>query len=256
MEIFKRVQKSQGVPDPTGKGTCQVIFIRHGERADLAPEKGVAYDVKNDPPLTDLGIKQAQHTGQWLRNYIMEQKFDEIVIECSPFIRTMQTASHIAQSIKHPCVTVKYQYSEWLYPIFYHTNPILELYVRNRPAEEIQKTFLNGQQFTHNDEEGFNKTAQIYPEGDLFTNIERIFPTCQQLLNQYENSGKRVLHLVATHAATVKGFTQAFSGKFRKEWCHFCAFSGIEIEGKKWRLIFDEDDRHIKGINLDERAKL
>ena len=23
------------------KGTCQVLFIRHGERADLAPEKGV-----------------------------------------------------------------------------------------------------------------------------------------------------------------------------------------------------------------------
>ncbi len=34
---------------------CQVIFIRHGERADLAPEKSVQYDVKCDPPLTPLG---------------------------------------------------------------------------------------------------------------------------------------------------------------------------------------------------------
>lgn len=41
--------------DSKNKGMCQVIFIRHGERADLAPEKGVEYDIKCDPPMTALG---------------------------------------------------------------------------------------------------------------------------------------------------------------------------------------------------------
>lgn len=44
-----------GVVDPKGKSTCQVIFIRHGERADLQTEKEHQFDIKCDPPLTDNG---------------------------------------------------------------------------------------------------------------------------------------------------------------------------------------------------------
>lgn len=78
-----------------------MIFIRHGERADLAPEKGVEYDVRCDPPLTPLGVTQVEETGIYLKRYIEENKFDEVVIECSPFIRTVQTAAIIAKAVGH-----------------------------------------------------------------------------------------------------------------------------------------------------------
>jgi hypothetical protein len=45
-----------GVVDSKGKNTCQVIYMRHGERADLQTEKELAYDIKCDPPLTETGI--------------------------------------------------------------------------------------------------------------------------------------------------------------------------------------------------------
>ena len=44
-----------GVVDPKGKNTCQVLFIRHGERAELQTELDHEYDVKCDPPLTEIG---------------------------------------------------------------------------------------------------------------------------------------------------------------------------------------------------------
>lgn len=47
-----------GVVDPQAKNTCQVIFIRHGERADLQTELQHSYDIKCDPPLTELGKEQ------------------------------------------------------------------------------------------------------------------------------------------------------------------------------------------------------
>jgi broad specificity phosphatase PhoE len=79
-----------------GNKSCQVIFIRHGERADMAPEKNVQYDVKCDAPLTPLGVTQVEETGLYLKKYIEDNKFEEVVIEASPFIRTIQSAILIA----------------------------------------------------------------------------------------------------------------------------------------------------------------
>ena len=77
--------------------------------------------------------------------------------------------------------------------------------------------------------------------------IDRVRIVTDGILKQYENSGKRVLLLVSTHAAIVKAFSVIFGGgETTHEWCYFCAFSGIEINGKDWRLIFDEESSHIK----------
>ena len=74
-------------------------IIRHAERSDYVKESDspVAWN-KVDPPLTPLGLEQAKATGIFLKNYFGENdfKFDKIVVHCSPFIRTMQSASQIA----------------------------------------------------------------------------------------------------------------------------------------------------------------
>jgi broad specificity phosphatase PhoE len=58
------------------------------------------YLIKNkvDPPLTPNGIRQAEQTGRYLKEYFEEEglAFDKIIIESSPFLRTMMTASQIA----------------------------------------------------------------------------------------------------------------------------------------------------------------
>jgi len=121
-----------------------------------------------------------------------------------------------------------------------------ELYVRNRDKDYLKKTFLDGIDFEHNDESGFNEANKIFPEDELDTCTDRIRVVCEGLAKKYENSEKRVLHLVSTHAAIVKCFSVVYGGKFTNDWCFFCAFSGIEINGKEQRLIFDEDSSHVK----------
>jgi len=55
-------------------------------------------------------------TGRYLKQYFEENKlsFDEIVVECSPFIRTIQTASEVARELGVKKLTVNYRFSEYL----------------------------------------------------------------------------------------------------------------------------------------------
>ena len=93
------------------KNTCFGAVIRHGERVDHIPNYNPK-DIPNqdDPSLTDFGFEQAKLTGKYLREYFNEQglKFDKVIIETSPFIRTMQTASQIAKELNVPSITLNW----------------------------------------------------------------------------------------------------------------------------------------------------
>ena len=170
---------------------CQVIFIRHGERADLAPEKDVQYDVKCDPPLTPLGVTQVEETGHFLKRYVEQHGFEEVIIECSPFIRTVQTAAIIAKAIGKSKVRVQYKYHEWLHPAFYDNNPMEDLYLRNRSKEEIKKVFMQGVadiDYDHEDEPGFKESNVVYPEENMDLCIERMRRVCKEINQSYDNS--------------------------------------------------------------------
>ena len=82
----------------SGNSIC--FMIRHTERADktVIPE---TFRTKEDPPLSSLGIKQSHITGQYLKKWfeMNEMEFDKIIIESSPFIRTLQTANSIASEL-------------------------------------------------------------------------------------------------------------------------------------------------------------
>ena len=93
--------------------TCFAAILRHGERADWA---GVPYPNDVDPPLTDEGMVQAAKAGENLKACFEKYKlkFDKIVIETSPFIRTMMTASQIARELGVSTITINFQASEVL----------------------------------------------------------------------------------------------------------------------------------------------
>ena len=71
--------------------------MRHAERADKV--KGAPKIERwADPPLSDRGFAQASFSGQYFKDLFDKNgmEFDEIIMECSPFMRCIQTASEIA----------------------------------------------------------------------------------------------------------------------------------------------------------------
>jgi len=76
-------------------------MIRHAERADLVKNKANAGNIeeKDDPHLT-LGIKQANELGDHIVKTLEGLGVKRIVIESSPWLRCMQTASCIVRELK------------------------------------------------------------------------------------------------------------------------------------------------------------
>jgi broad specificity phosphatase PhoE len=70
--------------------------IRHGERADKIP--GLKYRNHVDPPLTQMGLLQAEFTGRYFKDLFEKSKFDfdKVIIETSPFLRCLMTSGQIA----------------------------------------------------------------------------------------------------------------------------------------------------------------
>eukprot|EP01064_Diplonema_japonicum_P028960 TRINITY_DN4569_c1_g1_i2.p1 TRINITY_DN4569_c1_g1~~TRINITY_DN4569_c1_g1_i2.p1 ORF type:complete len:322 (+),score=65.30 TRINITY_DN4569_c1_g1_i2:51-1016(+) len=77
-----------------------VYLVRHGEREDHT-NQGWKGRYKADPPLSKRGLRQAEDTG----SFLTDSEPRPVVIFCSPFLRTLQTAGEIARSMKVPiCV--------------------------------------------------------------------------------------------------------------------------------------------------------
>ena len=103
-------------------------IIRHGECAN--EHMDIKYPNPLDPPLTENGMDQAEDTGYCLNKYFKENKwqFDEIIIECSPFLKCMMTASHIAARLSVKEVKINFKASKILTKYnFKKGNPIPEL---------------------------------------------------------------------------------------------------------------------------------
>ena len=92
-----------------------LFFVRHGERADRAEEVKMEYPESQDPPLTPLGVQQAEETGRFFKGYLERHPYlDRVVLETSPFMRTMQTAAGIGRVLGIPKMKINYTYCEWM----------------------------------------------------------------------------------------------------------------------------------------------
>jgi len=102
------------------------ILVRHGQRADHLPHLYPQYIGHPDAILTPLGHQQAYETGIFLKDILpaFEQKqskyFDKLIVETSPFVRTLATTARICEAINFKDhVGLNYRYSEWLAPHLY-----------------------------------------------------------------------------------------------------------------------------------------
>lgn len=91
-------------------------MVRHGERADNVryEELGVEVEHMLDPPLTPLGFRQAEDTGRYLKEYFEKNGYTDIIIESSPFLRTLQTASTVANILGIKNIKINYILAKWM----------------------------------------------------------------------------------------------------------------------------------------------
>ena len=91
-------------------------MIRHGERTDCSnlPEERARIENIYDCPLTYLGVSQAHITGQYLKQYLARGNYQRIILESSPLLRTLETATAIAKELGVQEININYHVFEWL----------------------------------------------------------------------------------------------------------------------------------------------
>ena len=77
------------------------FVLRHGERADNSLYEGEQARIENmhDPPLTIHGVQQAVETGKMLAKLLAEKNLEMVVVESSPFLRSLETAAAVAKEL-------------------------------------------------------------------------------------------------------------------------------------------------------------
>lgn len=94
-----------------------LYFTRHGHRQDAPNNPAGAYLPKGrdlDPDISSIGVKQAQQTGQRLKDAGIKHVY------CSPFLRAVHTASEIvSQWDEKPEIRLDWGFSEHLNAMYF-----------------------------------------------------------------------------------------------------------------------------------------
>jgi broad specificity phosphatase PhoE len=218
-------------------------FIRHGERCDNVddPEQLARIEFPWDPPLTFEGEAQARMTGDHIKKLLRDYNYEYVVIEASPWIRTLQTAAVIAKQVGIPQVRVNFKYAEWMKGKFFpHGNPIGKLHIEQTPLEELKSKYLYGIDLDLSEVADSRKLVEnTFPETYGFT-ASRINDVITELKQQYKYSDERMAHFVITHGANVSTFNQRFAREactYIKDQVDYCGLSAVTMKGRSVRLV-------------------
>ncbi|CDW77202.1 UNKNOWN [Stylonychia lemnae] len=223
---------------------CQIIMIRHGERADKHPERNVEIEEIVDAPLTPIGIQQAYETGLFMKQYINEHQFEEVILESSPFLRVMMTASQIAKQLDKDRINVNYDFREWCDGEYYsNENPLPKLLIRRKDHADLEQQFLEGVKIDEVISPDQLNPDQLFPEPDTLVE-KRVRDLTEKLTLKYAESQKKVCHIIVTHGHLVKLMALANGGQEQRY--IYCSKTALEVHnGKIKSLLFDSDDSHV-----------
>jgi broad specificity phosphatase PhoE len=203
----------------------QIVWIaRHGNRLDFVnPDWFLTAEYPYDPPLSDDGVVQAQQLGQRLIGEGIRHIF------VSPFLRTVQTAFHIAEALDLP-LKVESGLSEWLNPNWMPAMPkklsmetLAELY----PRIDLSYT---------------SRIVPTYPETDEQV-LERSGETARQLAREFSED----IFLVG-HGASVLGTTLGLVGGSAAETevkASLCCLVKVVRHRQEWVMELNGDTSHL-----------
>lgn len=209
----------------------QTIWIaRHGNRIDFVhPEWFNEADCPYDPHLSDDGDLQAWELGQRLKCESIGHIF------CSPFLRTVQTANHVAEVLDLP-LKLEWGLCEWLNPDWMHAPP------QTLSQEALQK------RFPRIDLSYRSRVQPQYPETDEICS-KRTAETAQRLATEFSSN-----LLFVGHGASVAGAAVGLLGKSVEIQTRLCCLVKLVRHDSGWVMELNGDTSHLSGSQ--ERVRL
>jgi broad specificity phosphatase PhoE len=205
-----------------------IWIARHGARADYVSGKWVTWpDRPHDPPLSGLGMRQAEEMARFLR----QQDIQHIFV--SPYLRTLQTIRPTARALGLP-LKIELGLSECLW---------------NNPA---QPQFLSSDELCQH----FPEVDASYrswlpalagPEAEEVAH-QRGAMVAQALVELYDGN-----LLLLGHGVTVLGAVRGLTGSAESLQTSFAAISRVEYHHDGWRLAANGDLSHLSESTNQEQ---
>lgn len=216
------------------KKKIYVVACRHGERADFEGKLG-KYSWE-DPELTDRGIDQANNVGKQLQEFIINNGIDQVVIESSPFLRTLETScsllSQINSELHHNKIYVNNSLSE--FNRLFLINPTHKLCYNMQNEEALQ--FLK----KNNIEIEELEKPPIFPESHE-NGIKRAQKYILNLKSKLENFDcKCLLYIIVSHGYNIQVFCESLDPDMEIFEIEFCWSFLFKLDSKKGRFKLNE----------------
>ncbi len=206
----------------------RVWIVRHGNREDFQ-NPGWARTAQRpyDPALSSDGETQAREVGLSLQGEPVHYIF------ASPFLRTIQTASHIADALDLPVCPE---------PGIGEILPEAKCDPALMPDEERRRRFPRVE--AHYEEVG----ALSYPESSE-QGHERAAATARALTQRYPNKNL----LMVTHGAPVVGIVRGLTGLTERIFVPLCCVFTLQRSGESWGVVQRSDISHLSNQESSRR---
>ena len=200
----------------------QIVWIaRHGNRLDFVnPEWFNTAERPYDPPLSEDGVVQARQLGQRLLGESIAHIF------ASPFLRTVQTASMVADALDLP-IKLESGLSEWLNPAWMKNEP------ERLPLDVLQECF------PRIDPSYTSRGIARYPETSDQV-LDRTSETVRHLVAEFSQD-----ILLVGHGASVVGATHGLVGGTPEVNAALCCLVKVVRQGQEWVMELNGDTSHL-----------
>ena len=205
----------------------QTIWIaRHANRLDFVnPDWFLTAERRYDPPLSEDGMKQAQQLANRLKGENITHIF------ASPFLRTVQTASQVAEVLDLP-IFLESGLSEWLNPEWMTSTP-----------ERLTIEAL-AELFPRIDTSYTSRVVAEYPETGEKA-LLRSGETARLLADEFLED-----ILLVGHGASVLGATMGLVGEIAKTEvkASLCCLVKVVRQHPEWVLELKGDTSHLTEV--------
>lgn len=200
-----------------------VWIARHGNRADFVdPSWRDTAPRPHDPPLSADGNVQARKLGKRLKGEPIRHIF------ASPFLRTLQTAAHVADELTLP-VKIEHGAAEFLNPEWFKVAP------EYLPHAEL------GPMFPRLDLNYVSRGAARYPEHD---EISQCWPRAGQAARKLVEEFAGDLVFIC-HGATMCGLTFGLLEQRPQIHCGLCCVVKVVWNGQRWEMQLNGCGAHL-----------